>query len=69
MKIIQQGTLPEEITYRVDCSNCRTIFEFEQREGRVVYDQRDGNAVVINCPTCNKEVWKSLRTPTGNLDR
>ena len=57
MKIIVHGKLPEEYEYRCICSHCRCVFEFKQKEANTVYDQRDGNSLTIDCPTCKKTVY------------
>lgn len=59
MKILKQGTLPQDHVLKTECGNCGTIFEFQEKEGRIVHD-RDGSSVVVNCPYCTKEIWKSI---------
>jgi uncharacterized protein with PIN domain len=60
MKIIKQGELPEEKEYSATCSNCKTEFEFLRKEGKVHFDQRDGNSVVVKCPLCQKSCWVNM---------
>ena len=57
MRIISQGQRPEDKVHRGTCLNCKTVFEFEAREAEMHDDQRDGAALVINCPTCHQTVW------------
>ncbi len=57
MKIISKGRKPEEKEYRVTCDDCDTVFEFKKREAQYVSDQRDGDALKIKCPVCNRMVW------------
>ena len=54
MKIIKQGSLPEDRPYRSVCRRCNAEFEFLEKEGEVVFDQRDGNFVKIKCPCCGE---------------
>jgi hypothetical protein len=62
MEIISRGVHPNEREYQTQCSKCYTTFKFKQSEGRVEYDQRDGDAVVAECPACGKECWVALRS-------
>lgn len=61
MKILKRGTPPEKRPYQTTCRICKTEFEFEEREGSVVYDQRDGNYVQIKCPVCRHHCMVGLR--------
>ena len=60
MKILKEGDLPEQKQYQWDCRTCNSEILAIQSEGRIVYDQRDGNAVVFKCPVCNQENWIKL---------
>ncbi|MDC2859041.1 hypothetical protein [Delftia sp. DT-2] len=59
MKIIKQGQPPETRTYQCTCRECATVFEFEQREAKFVFDQRDGDFLQINCPVCGTQCTKA----------
>jgi RNase P subunit RPR2 len=61
MRVIRKGALPEKRVYKGVCNHCGTIVEFAQEEARYVSDQRDGDALVVTCPTCGKEIWSSAR--------
>lgn len=61
MKVIKKGNLPENKTYRVICSYCKSELEFEQREGKITYDQREGDYITVTCPVCQKLVYKDLK--------
>lgn len=52
MKIIKQGSLPEERDYQIGCRNCGTVFEFARKEAELVIDQREGNYLKVHCPHC-----------------
>lgn len=56
MKIIQEGQLPETRVHRKTCNNCRTIFEFEEKEARLCSDSRE-SYWKLNCPFCKKECY------------
>jgi len=60
MQILERGTPPGDVTYVASCPSCRTKFTYKKHEGRIVADQRDGDALVLNCPTCPKEIWLTL---------
>lgn len=60
MKILKQGQLPENRVYQATCNNCKTEFEYRQAEAKVVYDQRDGNYLAINCPLCGRTCTQNL---------
>lgn len=69
MEIIKQGTLPEEQTYETTCTSCETSFRFQRKEARYVSGQREGDSVVIECPTCQKECWVVIRKRGGQQCR
>lgn len=60
MEIIKLGELPEEKVYEAKCSNCGTQVRFQHKEGKVHYDQRDGNSIEVQCPLCSKPIYKAL---------
>ena len=59
MEIIRRGELPQERVYEAICSNCKTIFRFEEREAEKVSDQRDGDFLRIKCPVCDDDCCKN----------
>jgi RNase P subunit RPR2 len=65
--ILNKGTFPRNTHYTMHCRKCRTTVTFEQREGRIVHDQRDGDAIVFDCPVCHTELWHhaDYRGPTS----
>ena len=69
MKIVKQGRVPEKREYKVGCDNCDTVFIFEQGEAKYVSDQRDGDFLQINCPTCGKAVTYGLTGNAAELTR
>lgn len=56
IRIIKEGRLPENDTYRCTCRHCKTVFEFQKKDAKSGYDQRDGSWMTINCPLCSKNV-------------
>ncbi len=61
MHIIKRGTPPQEREYEATCRNCRTEVRFQQSEGTVTYDQRDGDFVTVKCPVCGQPIHTALR--------
>lgn len=62
MKVIKQGKLAGDEVYQAKCNQCGTIVEFERKEARYESDQRDGDSLVVSCPTCGKEIWTAVRS-------
>lgn len=60
MKILERGTKPTNKVYTVRCTHCRTKFEFARHEGKVIYDQREGDFIMIACPVCWSQVTTSV---------
>lgn len=63
MNVIKRGQLPQETTYNTTCGNCHSEIEFQESEGKVTYDQRDGNYVTVNCPVCQERIHCALKRP------
>jgi hypothetical protein len=57
VEIITRGQIPGERVRTCTCQNCKTVFRFKHSEGEYSSDQRDGDAVKINCPVCNRLCW------------
>lgn len=57
IKILKQGRLPEEVTYKFSCGHCKTEFTAQVKDGKLCYDQRNGNWVEVACPVC---AWKCI---------
>lgn len=60
MEILKRGTPPPERVYEAVCRVCETEFRFQRSEGKVEYDQRDGNFIQICCPVCGQPVALNL---------
>lgn len=63
MEIIEEGRLPEDKVYEGRCYHCNTRARFKRSEGKLVYDQRDGDYVEVKCPLpgCNHTIKVSTR--------
>lgn len=59
MKILRKGTIAGNKLYIGECSYCGCKVEFRRSEAEYVADQRDGDCVVIKCPTqlCGQKIW------------
>ena len=67
MRIIKEGIKPAT-TWRIECSKCGCVFEFDNRD--VNSDQREGDWVC--CPTCSQSIdctyriyWHNGVKPNG----
>ena len=60
MEILFRGTPPSAREHTGTCSCCKTQVKFKQAEGKVTYDQRDGNYVAITCPVCGHPIMVSI---------
>jgi hypothetical protein len=56
VRVIKEGKLPAKDEYYLKCNNCKCEFEFLREDTGVAphYDQRDGNYLSIDCPTCKQ---------------
>jgi len=55
-KVVKKGKRKEK-PIRWVCTKCDATIESKASEGRLVYDQRDGDAIVTKCPECGHENW------------
>lgn len=62
MKIIELGSLPQEVEYKLTCRNCQTVFMCTAGEMKFVGDHRDGPYRVVSCPLCGHDVTRAMRT-------
>ena len=61
MKVLKQGTLPEDKIYEVTCYNCTSLLQFKRSEGKISYSQRDGDHITVICPVCKCSVFTDLK--------
>ena len=59
MKVIEQGINPQQTVHTGKCVKCKTEVEFERHEAEEVND-RDGHALVVECPTCTRKIWVAV---------
>jgi endogenous inhibitor of DNA gyrase (YacG/DUF329 family) len=57
VEILKRGTPPSEARLTRDCQSCGTQFRFTRNEATFVPDQRDGDALKIECPVCGKQCF------------
>lgn len=61
MKVIKQGSLPEDAPKRATCRHCKSVIEYTDREAKYVGpDGPNGPAVyTFDCPVCGYAVYVS----------
>lgn len=69
IKILKQGRLPEEVTYKFICHHCATEFTAQRKDGNVGYDDHEGRRLEVNCPLCSTECnsWCEYRESDTQL--
>jgi len=55
-RILIQGALPADRYYVLDCKICKSVIEFQAKEGKLVGD-RDGDFLRFQCPVCQCEMF------------
>ena len=60
MEILKKGQIPGDKIHEGSCHLCETRVRFKQSEGKVTYDQRDGNFVTVICPICNGPIHVNI---------
>ena len=55
MKILKSGKNKSEWEYIATCMECRCEFSFKRGE-KCVYEQREGDDLVVPCPECGYKV-------------
>lgn len=65
IKILKQGRLPEEVTYKFLCNNCVTEFTAQKKDCKVGSGQRVGNWLEVACPICQYKCtsWNEYKEP------
>ena len=63
MRIIKTGDTSETWQGIWSCGHCKCKWEMttEDKAPRRQSDQRDGDAWVMNCPCCHKEIWRDVK--------
>lgn len=55
--ITKRGQLPEDVVYVGKCHYCKTEMTWKGADGKVSYDQRDGDSNSVECPLCKRQVY------------
>ena len=57
MEILKKGELPQEKQADFNCNNCGSELRAKISEGKITYDQRDGDYVTFVCPVCGQNIY------------
>jgi hypothetical protein len=60
MKILEPGSLPGNKVYKTRCANCKTLFEFTQKEAVLdAHHPQDPPVLKVSCPLlgCKKTAY------------
>ncbi len=60
-RIIKKGGLPEDKLVQVKCWKCRSVIEFQVKEGELRRDHRDGDYYDFKCPVCQNVIGVSVK--------
>lgn len=61
IKIIKVGREPDLKEYTGVCRHCQTEVEFQQQDGIVTHDQRDGDFITVTCPLCQNNIYGTAK--------
>lgn len=67
IEIIRRGHLPENDRFEAQCHNCHTQIAFLRSDGKLTFDQRDGDFLTVDCPHCHRPVHVSTRKANVTL--
>lgn len=67
IEIIRRGHLPENDRFEAQCHNCKSYIAFLRSDGKLTFDQRDGDFLTVDCPHCGKSVHVSTRKANVTL--
>lgn len=59
VEVVHDATKESDAPRVAQCGGCRSLLRFRPSEARREFDARDGNALVIGCPVCGKDIWLS----------
>jgi hypothetical protein len=62
IEVVRRGKAPEDVVYKADCYTCKSVLKFKREDGKITYDQRDGDFLTIECPVCEKHVSVDLHS-------
>jgi endogenous inhibitor of DNA gyrase (YacG/DUF329 family) len=61
MEILHRGTPKSDIIHNGECPKCKTVVKFSRHEGKVIYSQRDGDFVTVDCPVCGDKIYSDIQ--------
>ncbi|WP_042776616.1 hypothetical protein [Sinorhizobium fredii] len=56
MRIVRQGTKLVDRLYTAECHRCGSVIEFLKSEAKYHFDQRDGDYLSAECPSCAAKI-------------
>lgn len=61
MRIISEGVRPQDIEYLGKCYQCKTKYQFTEKDGSWNYDPsgREEPALLVKCPSCGHNAYYS----------
>jgi DNA-directed RNA polymerase subunit RPC12/RpoP len=62
IEVIRQGKKPGDRLCRGICNNCGTEVKHLVSDGKYQSCQRDGEWVVVKCPTCGKDIYSGIQS-------
>ena len=62
VEIVTAGVKRGDRRYQTKCQECETVFRFLKSDARDEINDRDGHAVIIDCPTCGKSCYVNADT-------
>lgn len=57
VEVIARGKTARDPNITTNCNSCSARLRFRKSEARLEIDNRDGDAYVIRCPACRRDVW------------
>jgi len=56
MKVIRSALEEEHKSKRIKCQHCDSELEITSADVSFVFDQRDGDYAVLQCPCCHRQI-------------
>jgi ribosomal protein S27E len=61
IEVVNRGHLPENDVFNVQCHTCKSDIRFLRSDGKLTFDQRDGDFLTIACPVCGNSVTADVK--------
>lgn len=61
VEIIERGVPRGQPTFTTRCSGCDSKLKVSKGDGKLTFDQRDGDYVTVSCPVCQKSMTIDAR--------